>query len=132
MAVHRGVARDRDRNCEHDGMRQITMNSQFLPLKVRLRPRAGGSPKTAATVPDVSRGSQPRKPRDGAPQEPRPPGFAELDPNTSFRPPEAPPANSSSGAQALPDSTEKTVHKPENVRPPPYLPMKRLWADQRY
>src|SRR5450759_3751006 len=33
LAIQRRIARNRDRHCEHDGMRQISMNSQFLPLK---------------------------------------------------------------------------------------------------
>src|SRR5258708_1485747 len=33
MTIQRSVPRDRDRNCEHDRMGQITMDFQCLPLK---------------------------------------------------------------------------------------------------
>ena len=82
MTIHRGVARDRDRYCEHDGMRQISMNSQILPLKSELAQTPGGSPKTAVTVAEVRQGSQPCRARHRAPKQRRKLPRAELNPNT--------------------------------------------------
>lgn len=82
MTVHRGVARDRDRYCEHDGMRQITMNSQILPLSSVLAPTPGGSPKTAVTVTEVRQGRQPCRAGRGVPEHRWEPSLPELDPNT--------------------------------------------------
>src|ERR1700686_4257497 len=106
MAVHRRVARDRDRYCEHDGMRQITMNSQILPLSSILAHTPGGSPKTAVTVTEVRQGRQPCGVGHGAPERRREPSIAELDPNTRQRTPEAPAATNSSPVQALPHAAE--------------------------
>ena len=102
MTVPRGVARDRDRYSEHDGMRQVTMNSQILPLKSELAHAPGGSPKTAVTVAEVRQGSQPHRAPDGAPEQRRQLTLAELDSNTGYRPPEASAANNSSHVQTLP------------------------------
>src|ERR1700676_3200648 len=121
MPVHRGIARDRDRHCEHDGMRQITMNSQFLPLRVRTRPGLGDSPETAATVADVRRGRQPYGHPHRAPEQPRSAGFAKLDPNTRFRVERTSPANCSSGGQALTDAAQKADHKAVEGRTSPLL-----------
>jgi len=54
---------------------------------MRIRPRLGGCPETAATVPEVRRRRQPRKPGNGATHQPRHAGIAELDPNTRPRAP---------------------------------------------
>ena len=82
MTVHRGVARDRDRYCKHDGMRQVSMNSQFLPLKSDLAQTSGGSPKTAVTVAEVRQGRQPYRAGNRAPKQRRELPLAELNPNT--------------------------------------------------
>ena len=82
MTVHRGVARDRDRYCEHDGMRQVSMNSQILPLKSELAHTPGGSPKSAVTVAEVRQGRQPYRAGNRAPEQRWELPLAELDPNT--------------------------------------------------
>ena len=111
MAVHRGVARNRDRYGEHDGMRQVTMNSQILPLKSELAQTPGGSPKSAVTVAEVRQGRQPCKAGHRAPEQRRQPLLADLNPNTRWRPPEASPTNNSSPRQTLPHAAQQPVHK---------------------
>ena len=63
-------------------MRQVSMNSQILPLKSELAHAPGGSPKTAVTVAEVRKRSQPRRAWDRAPEQRRELAPPELDLNT--------------------------------------------------
>src|SRR5207302_11101893 len=60
LAVNRCITRHCDRYSEHNGMGQVTINSQCLPLKVRESARRWlDPPENRVTLTDAVRASQP-------------------------------------------------------------------------